>query len=258
MARPDIRFREKDHTYWINGEMVPSVTTVLGVLNKPALAPWAAKATVEGVVKLARTKGYTFPVKTIKDRSGRDVSPEKQLKTDLARRKLDHKSKTDDSIVRGIGTHKALEDWITQRRIPVLSEYPTAHRGYIVGLAKFLLEWRPQFVESELIVGSVTHRFAGRRDSVGVIEHGHHGRAMLDLKTSKRVYPDSMYPQLSGYELAGVECGEPPTDKQGILRVGADGSYEVAWSTATPKDFLAILGAYRALEGIRERIKAQS
>ena len=39
----DLEFSEGRHTYRVGGEYVPSVTTILGVINKPALMPWAAK-----------------------------------------------------------------------------------------------------------------------------------------------------------------------------------------------------------------------
>jgi hypothetical protein len=57
----------------------------------------------------------------------------------------------------------------------------------------------------------------------------------LDLKTSKGVYPESHFRQLAAYERAGVECGEDPTDSQGIVRLASDGSYEIKWLQDMPE-----------------------
>src|SRR5690606_13549775 len=44
-----LKFYEKSHRYRLDGEWVPGVTTILGVLNKPALPKWSAKAVAEYV-----------------------------------------------------------------------------------------------------------------------------------------------------------------------------------------------------------------
>ena len=38
----ELEFSAGKHTYQVDGEYVPSVTTILDVINKPALMPWAA------------------------------------------------------------------------------------------------------------------------------------------------------------------------------------------------------------------------
>lgn len=225
----------------MDGVTVPSVTTIIGILDKPALPHWAAKLTVEGVWRLVKRKGYKLP-----------DSPEK-LKQDLAHAGLAHTSATDDSIVRGRAVHKALEDWITRRKVPTPADYPRAHRGYMRGLCAFLVAWEPKFQDAETLVASAKHGFAGTRDTIGLVEHEEHGRVLLDLKTSARVYPKSHFPQLAAYEMAAVECGEQPTDKQGIVRVGGDGSFEVVWSCATAEDFLCILEVYKSQHALEAR-----
>jgi hypothetical protein len=237
-------FTEHPRGYEVDGVRVPSVTTALGIIDKPALVGWAARVTAEGAWRLARRKDYTIP-----DSSWNFI---KDLKT----YGYDHRSQTTGAADRGTAVHQVLEDWITEQRIPHAGSFPSSVRGYVRGLAKWLTEWHPSFLESEKVVGSAIHGFAGTRDTVCVLQDDKRGRVLLDLKTSKRIYPASMFPQLIAYEIAGVECGEEPTQSQGIVRVGADGTYEVAWSCAEPEDFLSILRAYKSQQALIERAKA--
>jgi hypothetical protein len=242
--RPEIVFTVEDHKYAINGVPVPSVTQVLGVLDKPALPPWAAKVTLEGVCNLIKLSKHT-----------RFELPEDagKLKYALKRRKLDHYSVVKASQERGTAVHKALEDWITHHRIPRLKDYPVAQRGYIQGLTAFLIAEKPEFLASEKQVGSVRHGYAGTLDTVCFVNHTDKGRVMLDLKTSKDVWYLTQFPQLAAYELANVECGGEPTDAQGIVRVSADGQWEVKWSCADADDFLAILAVYKSQHSLTAR-----
>lgn len=241
--RPVITFDEKQHKYTLNGEVVPSVTQVIGVLDKPALVPWAAREAVNGAWKLARRKGYVLP-----------ESPQ-QFTMDLQERRLDYRNINRIAIDRGNAVHKVLEDWINERKIPLADNFPVATRGYVRALAKFIVSWEPHFLESEKNIGSVVHGFAGKRDTVAILEHSKHGRVLLDVKTSKKVYPDSMFPQLRAYEIGGVECGEEPTQRQGIVRVSADGEFEVVWSCAEDDDFLSILHVYKTQKQLEKRAR---
>lgn len=243
MSKPVITFCEKPRGYTVNGTPVPSVTQVLGILDKPALVGWTAKITAEGAWKLARRKGYKMPDEPW------------QFIRDLKGMGYDHRSYSKDAAARGTIVHTCLEEWIKEGKIPVAGKVPKPAQGYVRGLAKFLIERQPEFLESETVVGSAVHGFAGTRDTVCILKDKQHGRTLIDLKTSKRVYPTSHFPQLRAYEIAGVECGEEPTDKQGILRVGADGTYEIVWSCATDEDFLAVLRCYKAQQALTARAK---
>lgn len=229
-----IQFREFPyHAYTVNGDSVPSVTQVLGILDKPALMNWAARVTAEGAYRLIKRKGYELP------------SSARDFQDDMRRYGYDHRSQTKAAQERGVDVHTILQDWAESQRLPAISDYPHDRRGYIRGLARFLMEHQPRFVEAERLVASLKHGFAGRRDTVAIVEDLDGRRCLLDLKTSKGIYPSSMFRQLAAYELAGVECGEPPTDMQGIVRVGADGEYEIAWSDATAEDFLSVLRVWK-------------
>lgn len=230
----EITYDEKPYRrYILNGEQVPSVTTVIGILNKPALPHWSARVTAEGAWRLARRKGYQLP-----DNSWKFIA-------DLKRYGYDHRSATKGAADRGVDVHAVWEAWNERKEIPNANAYPEDRRGYIRAMAAFIMEHQPECLESERVVGSAVHGFAGRLDTVVVLKT-EDGPAVVDVKTSKAVYPESHFPQLVGYEIARRECGLTPTNKQGILRLGADGAYELVWSNAEPEDFLCLLQAWKS------------
>jgi hypothetical protein len=113
-------------------------------------------------------------------------------------------------------------------------------------------------VALEVQVASLEHGFAGRYDVRCMIDAARLGLppglkrlCLVDLKTSKRIYPLTHYPQLAGYELASVEMGFPATDAQFVLNTHPDGTYSFEQSYATGEDFLAYLGAMRAIRRLQ-------
>lgn len=284
-----IAYYEKPHRrYTVNGEQVPSVTTALGILSKPALMYYSERVTAEGMRVLARRRNYrqprdmkvpegaigfrlpkrvdddpsngvwlfkwrdldriaeSDPSSLIRLKRGSDTLTGTRIALGhLKQLGLDHQSQTGQAAGRGVDVHAVWENWNERGQIPNAADYPEDRRGYIRAMSKFIVEHRPQCHESEMVVGSAVHGFAGRLDTVVVLSLDE-GLSMVDLKTSKDVYPSSHFPQLAGYELARRECGLDPTTRQGILRLGADGSYELRWSDAEAEDFLCLLRAWRS------------
>jgi hypothetical protein len=287
-----IDYHERPHRhYLVNGQEAVSVTTALGILNKPALLFYAERETADGMRRLAQRKGYQFPNgipipdgargfllpntvtadistglwlfkwsdvdRASKEAGARLIRIGKGWEGELTGTRIaiqhmkmlktDHTSKTSEAAERGVDVHSVWEAWSTRQEIPNANAYPENRRGYIRSMAKFIRQYQPKALEAETVVGSAVHGFAGRLDTVVVIRSTNDEPRMLDVKTSKGVYPSSHFPQLAGYELARVECGLEPTTQQGILRLDArGGDPEVAWSNASADDFLAVLGAYKS------------
>ncbi|MDR5730557.1 MAG: hypothetical protein RB191_24375 [Terriglobia bacterium] len=178
----------------------------------------------------------------------------------LKREKLTVNDHRDQAAAGGTVVHKALEDYINLGTLPNAGAVPENKRASIQGLAKFILEFRPEFVASEVRTLSVKHGYAGTFDFLAHI-HGElhevpkrgggsyvklrpNPAAKLfilgDMKNSKWVYPTSHFPQLEAYEGARLEIGEPPTDVRAVLWLNADGDMELVPSTASFDDFLAL------------------
>jgi hypothetical protein len=246
--RPEITFSEKGHSYTLDGVTVPSVTTVtkLGAVDPFSIgAAWGFKLGAVGAVETAA-----------EDLSA--LSSYERLRDVLKERGATPWSQRDKAAERGTNVHSALEA-IAQdgAKIDPL-DYPENERGYVRGVLRWISEAKdlygsePEFEAVEVIVGSRTHGFAGRYDLRARIGGE---LAIVDLKTSKGLYPAEHFPQVAAYELASVEIGYPPTDAQFVLRVSAAGNYWLHRSTATGADFLAYLEAWKAREGVIARHK---
>jgi hypothetical protein len=160
----------------------------------------------------------------------------------------------DEKGEEGKAVHKAGERYAKAGEIPNLRDYPEDVRPKIKALANFLLDFKPEILKSEERVASLTYRYAGTFD--WLIRIPDMGEGIVDLKTGKRVYPDSQFPQLAAYEEAHIECGENATDFQALLHLGSDGEYNFAESTDTFDDFKVLLDHYNSSQLRKAKLKA--
>ena len=280
--------------YRLNGTEVPSVTTVLNVLDKSGpLTWWAQGIGAQGVLELHRQQAVDWenmPTKVLINTEEDPLQPpiwerleatKETVTKAIVQRRLSVNHVKDSAADRGVNVHGALERWVDGEDIEP-NDYPDHEREYVIGLAAFLDATRPAAGnwQTELMVGSLQHQYAGRFDLVltlskpvevvtrcypkkpSKVEEIPAGRYLLDLKTSKRVY-DSHFLQLEAYEAAAVECGYAPTDHRGVVHVTADGKYELVlnkdWCL---EDFLAVRKVYQvmnereALRILREELNA--
>jgi hypothetical protein len=252
-----------------DGLEILSVTQALGILDKSGpLQGYAARETLVGCSEMLKRAGFEkdadglLPVAVDLEDVCLWADDPQYFGRVLHANHLTFRQRTSDAAARGTAMHTVLEDWIERGLLPNPKKHAEARRGYVRGLGSFLIAHRPTFLESEMIVGSTVHGVAGARDTVLVLHDPQRGRSLIDLKTSKGVYPSSHFRQLTAYDRLGVECGEQPTDSQGILRVGADGSWEIQWlqDFDTPdffwRAFLNALAACRDERRIIARGKA--
>lgn len=283
---------EKDEEGRFLGEWaeVPSVTTVLEVLDKPALPWWGMTEGVEGVAilfnmgMLARGEAPNGQqMLCARDGQGGWVAAGKdEIVKLLQKHKLTVNDKKDKAGDRGQGAHDAFEVWAKEGHLPDPDMFPQEERGYIEGLLQFFAAVpSAEPLESEVMVGSVEHGYAGRYDVRFRTTEEHQivfhrtpvrgpqyatlkpGVYLADLKTSKRVYPISHFRQLEAYEGASIECGYEPTDARGVIHVHPgdpkddkmpDGPhYEFVRSYAVLDDFLRVLEVYRSEAAMKER-----
>jgi len=263
---------------------VPSVTTVLGCLDKPALPWWGMKIGAIGILELWNT-GHVVQGEDgsllVNVNATWQYATEETLLEALKFNKLTVNHVLSSAGTRGQSAHDAFEAWAGLRLLPNPDDYPPEEHGYIVGLRAFCEDMGDAWETGgqEIAVGSVEHGFAGRYDLRGrvtksvrlmakaltqkgeplvkgpkftTIPAGTKG--LVDLKTSKGIYPTHLM-QLEAYEGGGVECGYEPTDWRAVLHVTASGHYEFKQAKATYDDFLAVLRTYKALEGVKEALK---
>lgn len=259
---------------------VPSVTTVLEVLDKPALSWWGMTVGAEGVLTL-HNMGLLRSVPLGQQRilacagpvgegTGLVVAGVEQVVDLLNTHKLTVNHVKRAAGERGQAVHDALEVWANDGTLPDPEMYPPEEQGYVQGLLAFLQDVpSAEPVASEVMVGSVEHGFAGRYDlrfrtteTHRVVKHRTPVRGpqyaelpmglyLADLKTSKDVYATSHFRQLEAYEGASIECGYEPTDGRGVIHVSREGYYKFVRSKASFEDFLAVLAVWRSNQGLK-------
>ena len=274
---------------------VPSVTTVLGVLEKPQLVWWGQGVGVEGTLELLKRKlirhyqgAYMIGGEFGSDGLlGASEATRDGIVSLLTEHKLTVNHQRDKAADRGVNVHDALEQtfYTGDYPDPKHERWQEHERGYVRGIVEFLKAiegaYNVEDAQQELMVGSLEHQYAGRFDLVLTlskpvevvtkcypkkppkVEEIPAGRYLLDLKTSKRVY-ETHYLQLEAYEAAAVECGYAPTDYRGVVHVTADGKYELALNKDwTLDDFLTVRACYQTMherkivQALRDELSAK-
>jgi hypothetical protein len=204
--------RDARHRYsWNGGPWYPSVTTILGIKNKPALVGWAKRETAACAVRnlsmltrMAETGGPQAAVEWLKKIPDyqRDVS------ADL-----------------GTRVHAVAEALARGESVGIADDV----RPFIAAYRRDFLEaFCPRFLAVEAMVCSPRYEYGGTADAFVEID----GEIwLLDYKTGAGVYPDSAL-QLSGLARAQfigrtddpTPYPVPPATRFGILHVRPEGA----------------------------------
>jgi hypothetical protein len=285
---------EHDHPWTTNEPYgrVPSVTGILGVLDKSRpLVIWATNITCEGAWKIGinpTNKTITEPIVLGLRANADEIANKKpgiakwlrgradaierdgylmptnwrQFQRELGYAGLDHHHVVQDAQLRGTEIHKIGEDWVNDGRFPNLKDYALSRQGYARAMARFLSKHGEGLSVAEQIVGSAKHGFAGTCDTVAVATFGD-SRVRLDYKTARNTYARTHFRQLAAYELAAVEGGSEPTDRQAVVILGSDGEFsisfvdEVDWPTSPEQSFLDLLKVYCDEQPLKKHEEAQ-
>jgi hypothetical protein len=214
MARPKAGYRLAD------GTPVPGVTTILGILNKPALLHWAYE---QG--KLAE-RGVIQSLYEHRDQAAETGT----VVHDMA-----------EAYERGQVPEAHLEGLTPEQS-------SRAQSGFLA-----FLEWRQgsglEVLETETPLVSERYRYGGTLD---VVYRGRTGGVVLgDYKTGKQIYSETWL-QLAAYALLYEEHspGDSIVGYQVLRFDKQTGGYEVAWKpeiNVWRTAWLTVLEAYRAL-----------
>ena len=220
-----LKFYPASHRYKLDGEWVPGVTTILGVLNKPALTKWAASQVAEYVAD------HPEAVDHLRD-MGRApmVSALKEVPW----------QKRDDAALRGTTFHDLAEKIANGEEVDV----PEAQVPLVEAALQFMDDYdiTPTLVEA--VVGSREHQYAGKADLFA-------NDAIWDWKSGKRIYPTFAF-QLAAYAFAEFhgEAGNEqpmPTVKAAYgVHIREDGYdvYPLEFGPRVFAEFVTIRNAY--------------
>lgn len=239
------------------GEKYPSVSTIAGIYKIPALLPKAVKMQEEAVIALAQ--------------SGVDLASltQPQLRAKLWEAGTHYDAIWGQARARGDVAHDMLLALLRDRIVPDLRDYDADLHPWLSAGMKFAHDERPEVIDTEYMVASTTHKFAGRGDLLCVPQRGPRKNRIIryDYKTltawsykkdrdGNVITDDSGEPvklppydenliALAGYELGAVESGRLPSDARCTVRLGPDGEYDVTESHADETVFEAALTAHR-------------
>jgi hypothetical protein len=197
--------------YDVDGQRLPSVTSVLGVVAKPALIPWAAKQERELVYSAVRRLLADPEVKRDNFMASLDlaVGHEKAHVKELAR-----------ALTIGTECHSMIE-WSMRKAL--LQSVGPEPRISDKALWAYMVyqDWNIQANLSvtliEQTVYSKRYGYAGTLDWAGEIDHdGGRVTVVGDWKSGARVYPEA-HLQIAAYAHALVEMGYATTLPAGCI-----------------------------------------
>jgi len=144
----------------LDGSTVPGVTTVLGILNKPALVPWA---------------------------------------NELGKQGIDVKKYVDKMATIGTLAHYMIECDLKEEK-PTLDVYSPEEinlaENAFISYCEWKDEYKPVVIATELRLVSEQHGYGGTIDLYCEINND---RELVDFKTSSAIYPEH-FAQLAAYD----------------------------------------------------------
>jgi hypothetical protein len=227
--------RGNGHSYLLDGEKVPGVTTILdNGIPKPALVGWAARTVAEYVVdRLAIVDGKVLADELVANLRAYNETrkwPEK-LGDGLARVGLTKVLATvqyaerDAAANRGTEVHSIAQRLAQGEEVDVPDELADHVKSYL----RFLEEWEPTDAIVEGVVVNRRWRYMGKFDMIATLPEL--GRTLLDLKTSRSgVYAET------ALQLAGYRYGETMLDGDGEVPMPKVDSCAVVWIRADGYD----------------------
>lgn len=229
-------YQDKGHRYALDGDAVPSVTTLTGLLDKPAIPGWAARSAAEWCAnnpEMLGVLGHEAYIKAASDAPW---------------------AKRDKAAERGTRIHDAAEALITTGEITPEDE---DDRPLIEMAADFLDRWDATPILTESLVFHddpwPQFRYAGRLDSVARLRDGNVW--LLDYKTGG-VYEDHVL-QMAGYLGAThyvngeADTPFPAIDRVGIVQIKSNHwhLFPVTVDEPAQRAFSALLSIYPVRRG---------
>lgn len=187
----------RGHSYYLDGQKLPGVTTLIGQVDKPFLVGWAARMAAQ------------YATDNWDELAHRPLSERGKLISNA------HRVHTSEAAAVGTAVHAAIERLGAGKTVSA-SDPRVADR-----LRNFVPAWKAlgvKLISAEQPVASSTMLYAGTYDMLCTLG-GQDQPVLLDVKTGSRVYPETLL-QLAAYSMTDVAAGGPVLGDLGIERVG--------------------------------------
>lgn len=185
----ELCFDTHRHIYTVDKKKIPGVTSIVGVLDKPALKFWAVNMAME-VLEERIHPGVPL-----------DEMDKVQLIEDA---KKAHTKRMNKAADIGTLTHNWIDKFIkaglAKEKLPAYPTNPQMKRC-IKAFISWTQEHNVKFKASEQKVYSKKHKFAGTFDAIAIVDGK---KCIIDFKTSNALY-DEMFLQATAYLIAKEE-----------------------------------------------------
>lgn len=226
----ELEFTAKGHKYTVNGERVANVTSVLGVMNKPALVGWAAKETAlywENLIPPGRAVMFD------------EVEIAEHVKSSKSARF----KKSGKALMVGNIVHEFAENYAKGEN-PSLPTNPQAKAG----CEAFLAWWEAHDIEViavERKILSLEHGFCGTVDLICLLDGE---LTIIDYKTSTGFWEEYDIQVAGAYRIAYEEEMGDEVKRCMVVRfdkeTGEFETKEIGEFDAHKEAFLACLTIY--------------
>lgn len=225
-----LHFDEKKHLYTVGPQKVDGVTSILGIIAKPALMYWAVNQAIDHLDRNIRP-GVEYD--------------EIQLQKLLEEAKYAHRKRSSEASNIGKIVHTWCENWIAGKKpkLPIHVKARNACEQFLKWVEKNDIE----FLHSERVVYSREGNYAGTTDFIMKTND----RIYLgDFKTSNAIY-DEYFFQTAAYQQAYLE--EFPDEQiEGniVVRLSKTGDFEIRENY----DYLGNVEAFNAALTLFRRV----
>jgi hypothetical protein len=249
-----LRFNPSSHRYDVSddgGKFVhtPSVTTILNVLNKPALVEWAVKCAanyVEENLKLLLT--------------GNSFSIEQVFKV-VEQARTAHDRVREEAAEIGTNVHDFLAAYwkgYVSGVCPPMPEHEK-EKNCINAALDWFQEHNLKPVKVEEAQYSRLHKICGRPDWIGYVDGTF---SVLDYKSTKFLYPEVCLQETAYAMMHAEEFGELPATRYGLRLDKETGEFEARkYKPETyeldKETFLSVFRIYDRMKHLRRKEKPE-
>lgn len=243
----DVQLIEKNRSHWYSvttkdgkNRILPGVTGVLQVINKPALIPWAKKVTAEAIeaALMKRLAG--------KKEARIKLTPE-WVAAVIAEGKARPDKIKDEAADLGTQAHQVFDRVVKGEKID-MKELPEILRPSVTSFLEWLAQAGIQLVMPDTKVASLSEGFGGSLDALGWKDDHY---VLLDWKTSKGIYPEYGL-QVAAYATAFEETFGVPIGEAHIVRFGKE---TPDWEHKRVANLTVSYGAFAAAKSLQSVLK---
>lgn len=223
------KFDEKKHIHTLNDKPLMGVTSVLGIISKPMLIQWSANMACDFIQTIMQ-EGLPITLDVIKEA------------------RTAHRKKKEKAGDWGTEVHKAIEEWIKDKKEPVLTQ--ENQQEAFNHFKQWAEDNKVTFLESEKHLWSEKMWTGGIVDLVFEMD----GKKYIgDIKTSSGIYNEAFF-QMGAYHLMLEEMGEAK-DIAGyiVINLKKDGTMDMKRAdnmTINQEAFLSALSLYKIINSL--------